>query len=133
MHGSQNKWPHIVERISSNPKTSKQIGHFAVPGRFGDTLFVDCDAAAPVGTADVDCSEPLECVNDVSGVSHKSIVAIVRNRCDARDSVTKITSSSSSFTIGRTVLLFVSSMSTTLSVSKTEFHMSNTLCLTTFL
>lgn len=112
MHGSQYKWPHMVESILSMAKTSKHIGHLNVPGRIGDgSLAVSFDDA-------VDFIFSLSFENDVSGMSHKSIVATVRNTEEPRDSVTKITSSSSSLTIGRTSLMDVSSMSTTLSVIK---------------
>lgn len=115
MHGPQNKWPHIVDMISSKPYESKQMGHFIVPGRTGDSCCGGALLAAAGAAAPAAWSVALfGWANEVSGMSHKSIVAIVRKRCSRRDSFTKITSSSD-LTIGRIVLTFASSMSTTLS------------------
>lgn len=89
MHGAQNRWPHIVDRISSIVNISKQIGHFVLPivAFCGDGSFAGAAAAVVVGGGDGDGVAGF-------GLSHKSIVPSIR--CGWRDSVTKITSSSSS-------------------------------------
>lgn len=113
MHGSQNRWPHIVDRISFIVNISKQMGHFVIPMRF------PFDLSGEIWTWAGGLSMPrlvlrvLE--NELSGVSHRSIVAMVLS-C-GRFSVTNMTSSSSSRIIGRTVATeFESSINTMLSV-----------------
>lgn len=76
------------------------MGHFVVPIRLPAGFSGDALAIGGGGFSVLFRSFLVD-ENELSGVSQRSIVAIVRCRC--RVSVTKITSSSSSFrTIGRT-------------------------------
>lgn len=92
MHGPQNKWPHIVDRIWSMVNMSKQIGHLVVPSVdfCGDLLLWHAFFAGDGSQSAL--SDAVVFLGLPSKLSHKSMVASVRYGC--RTSVMKITSSS---------------------------------------
>lgn len=101
MHGEQNKWPHIVDRILSMVNISRQTGHFVIPTfAFRGDLLLLSDVVVVVIAVDAGWSALAfpAAFFGLSKLSHKSMVANVRYV--GRTSVTKITSSSSFGPIG---------------------------------